>query len=270
MTEPGRTPPRLALPGIEDADALVTGGSRGIGREVAVLLASLGARVGIGYRVDTRAADEALTEMRRVNPGEPDGREPWAEAADLSTEQGVARLFARVDEVTGGGLGVFVGNAGVWNEGPVDVRDMESEEWHAMMSANLDSAFLTTREAVRRMGPGGRVVLITSTAAQRGEAGHAHYAASKGALQSFVKSLAVELGPSGLTVNAVAPGWVDTDMSARVLTGETREKVTAGIPVGRIASTADVAGPVAFLASSLARHITGEVLNVNGGGVLCG
>jgi len=139
-----------------------------------------------------------------------------------------------------------------------------------MMEANLTSAYLTTRAAIQRMGAGGRVVIITSTAAQRGEAGHSHYAASKGALQSFVKSLAVEVAPVGMTVNAVAPGWVDTDMSAGTLMGSYREQVCSEIPVGRIASAEDVAGPVVFLASDLARHVTGEVLNVNGGSVLCG
>jgi 3-oxoacyl-[acyl-carrier protein] reductase len=139
-----------------------------------------------------------------------------------------------------------------------------------MMAVNLTSVYLTTREAARRLGDGGRIVLVTSTAAQRGEAEHSHYAASKGAIQSFVKSLAVELGPAGITVNAVAPGWVDTDMSANVLRGETRAVVEGEIPVRRIATPLDVAGPIVFLASSLARHVNGEVLNVNGGSVLCG
>jgi 3-oxoacyl-[acyl-carrier protein] reductase len=120
------------------------------------------------------------------------------------------------------------------------------------------------------MPKGGRIVLVSSTAAQRGEAEHSHYAASKGAVQAFVKSLAVELGPTGIRVNAVAPGWVDTDMTANVLRGAQRECVVEGIPVGRIAAPEDIAGPILFLASDLARHVNGEILNVNGGSVLCG
>jgi 3-oxoacyl-[acyl-carrier protein] reductase len=182
----------------------------------------------------------------------------------------VETLFRRADAEFGGTLDVFVANAGIWNSQSTPVEDLEPDEWHEMMAANLTSAYMTTREAIRRMGNGGRVVLITSTAAQRGEAGHSHYAASKGALQSFVKSLAVEVGGRGITVNAVAPGWVDTDMSAGVLQGPYRDEVQAGIPVGRIGSPEDVAGPVVFLTSGLARHVTGEILNVNGGSVLCG
>jgi 3-oxoacyl-[acyl-carrier protein] reductase len=249
--------------------ALVTGGSRGIGRAVARMLAAAGARVGVGYRTDREAAERALQELAEASAGAAD-REPWAHAADLATESGVTSLFRKADEAFGGGLDIFVGNAGIWNEEARPLRDLEPDEWRAMMDANLTSAYLTTRAAIRRMGEGGSVVLITSTAAQRGEAGHSHYAASKGALQSFVKSIAVEVGPAGITVNAVAPGWVDTDMSAATLRGAFREEVVSGIPVRRIASAADIAGPVVFLASSLARHVTGEILNVNGGGVLCG
>jgi 3-oxoacyl-[acyl-carrier protein] reductase len=249
--------------------ALVTGGSRGIGRAVAVMLAEAGAQVGIGYRADREAAERTLRDLA-VAAGEEAGPEPWAHAADLASESGVTSLFRRADEAFGGKLDIFVGNAGIWNEDARPIRDLDLDEWRAMMDANLTSAYLTARAAIRRMGDGGRIVLITSTAAQRGEAGHSHYAASKGALQSFVKSIAVEAGPEGVTVNAVAPGWVDTDMSAGTLQGDYRETVVSGIPVGRIASAEDIAGPVVFLASPLARHVTGEILNVNGGGVLCG
>lgn len=258
------------LPGIEGKVALVTGGSRGIGRAVAMLLSSLGARVGIGYRSDRDAARDALRAIEEVARGTGPGSTPWAEAADLSTEAGVSGLFARLDDESGGALDVFVANAGTWNESPRPAVELGAREWKSMLETNLTSAFLTTREAARRMKAGGRIVLISSTAAQRGEAGHAHYAASKGAMQSFVKSLAVELGPAGINVNAVAPGWVDTDMTAGVLVGAARERIIEGIPLRRIASPADIAGPVAFLASDLARHVTGEIVNVNGGSVLCG
>jgi 3-oxoacyl-[acyl-carrier protein] reductase len=262
--ESARAP--LVLPGIQGRTALVTGGSRGIGRAAAVWLARAGAHVGIGYRADSEAASRALSEIRQVTSD----REPWAESADLATEEGVSVLFARVDREFNGKLDILVANAGIWNAAPRPLVDMESDEWRAMLDANLTSVYLTTRSAARRMEEGGRIILVSSTAAQRGEAGHSHYAASKGAVQSLVKSVAVELGGQGITVNAVAPGWVDTDMTAVVLRGAERDRVQREIPLGRIASPADVAGPIVFLASDLARHMTGEVLNVNGGSVLCG
>jgi 3-oxoacyl-[acyl-carrier protein] reductase len=147
---------------------------------------------------------------------------------------------------------------------------MTSEQWRRTLAVNLDAIFYTTRAAARIMAPGGRIVLISSTAGQRGEAGHADYAATKGALISFVKSLCVELAARQITVNCVAPGWIDTEMVAATMQAEGRATIEAGIPLGRVASADDVAGPVLFLCSGLARHITGEVLNVNGGSVLCG
>jgi 3-oxoacyl-[acyl-carrier protein] reductase len=123
---------------------------------------------------------------------------------------------------------------------------------------------------VRRLSDGGRIVLVSSTAGQRGEAFHADYAASKGAMISLVKSLAPELGRRGVTVNSVAPGWVDTEMCEQPFANGGRERIAASIPIGRIAAPRDIAGPIVFLCSDLARHITGEILNVNGGSVLCG
>ena len=166
-------------------------------------------------------------------------------------------------------LDFFVANAGTWPEADVPVEHMDDARWRGTLRANLDSVFVTTRAAIPRLSPGGGVVLVSSTAAQRGEAFHADYAAAKGALVAMTKSLAVECAPA-LTVNCVAPGWIATDMSAGVLTGEYRDVVERGIPLGRVASADDVAGPVLFLCSPLARHITGEILNVNGGSVLCG
>jgi 3-oxoacyl-[acyl-carrier protein] reductase len=135
---------------------------------------------------------------------------------------------------------------------------------------NLTGVFQTLKVAARRVSDGGRIVLVGSTAGQRGEPGHADYAASKGALQALTKTLAVELAARAITVNCVAPGWIDTEMVAAALTGERRAEVERSIPLGRIAAPEDVAGPIVFLCSSLARHVTGEVLNVNGGSVLCG
>jgi 3-oxoacyl-[acyl-carrier protein] reductase len=137
------------------------------------------------------------------------------------------------------------------------------------MSENVDAMFYTTRAAARMLERGGRIVLVSSTAGQRGEAYHADYAASKGAMISLVKSVAVELGGRDITVNAVAPGWVDTEMVADAI-GDRREAIAAAIPIGRVATPKDIAGPIVFLCSEHARHITGEILNVNGGSVLCG
>jgi Dehydrogenases with different specificities (related to short-chain alcohol dehydrogenases) len=147
---------------------------------------------------------------------------------------------------------------------------MDDDRWHTTMRVNLDSMFTTTRAAVRAISNHGRIVLVSSTAGQRGEAGHSDYAASRGAMISFVKSVAVELAPRDITVNSVAPGWVDTEMAAASLVGDGRARVERTIPLGRVATARDIAGPIVFLCSDLARHITGEILNVNGGSVLCG
>ena len=141
------------------------------------------------------------------------------------------------------------------------------------MGVNLDSVFYGCRAALNVMEPGGRIVIVSSTAGQRGEAYHADYAATKGAIISFVKSLAVEAAQDDITVNAVAPGWIDTEMSAGPYgteEGGGRREIESSIPLGRIATPEDIAGPIVFLCSQLARHITGEVVNVNGGAVLCG
>jgi 3-oxoacyl-[acyl-carrier protein] reductase len=169
-----------------------------------------------------------------------------------------------------GGLDIYVGNAGVWPPDDVPFEAMTDEQWAGTMRANLDAIFYTTRRAARVLGPGGRIVLVTSTAAQRGEAYHADYAASKGAVVSLVKSLAVELGPRDITLNSVAPGWVDTEMTAAPLQGADRARIEAAIPVRRVATADDIAAPIVFLCSPVARHVTGEILNVNGGSVLCG
>jgi 3-oxoacyl-[acyl-carrier protein] reductase len=243
--------------------ALVTGGSRGIGAATALLLAECGADVGIGYRNREKDAQDIV---RRISAF---GVRGFAHASDLSTPSGTELLFARAKRELGG-LDLFVGNAGIWPFEDVPVGQMSDDRWHTTMRANMDSMFTTTRAAVRTISDHGRIVLVSSTAGQRGEAGHSDYAASRGAMISFVKSVAVELAPRDVTVNSVAPGWVDTEMAAQSLEGDGRAKVERTIPLGRVAAAKDIAGPIVFLCSDYARHITGEVLNVNGGSVLCG
>ena len=243
--------------------ALVTGGSRGIGAATARLLARAGADVVIGYRSRAGEAEAVVRELAGL------GVRAAAEAADLGDPSGAERLFERAARELGG-VDLFVASAGVWPADEVPVARMDEARWRRTMRENVDAIFYTTRLAAREIGPGGRIVLVSSTAAQRGEALHADYAASKGAMISFVKSLAVELAPGDVTVNCVAPGWVDTEMVAAPMAEGGRERIAANIPLGRVASADDVAGPIVFLCSALARHVTGEVLNVNGGSVLCG
>lgn len=244
-------------------NAIVTGGSRGVGRATALLLARAGANVGIGYRSRKDAADTVVDELRCL------GVKAWAEAGDLSRAEDVERLFCRGDEEFGG-LDIFVGNHGIWPLEDVPIADMTDERWHETMGANLHAIFYTCRAAARRLRDHGRLVLVGSTAGQRGEAYHGDYAATKGAMISLVKGFCVELANRDITVNCVAPGWIDTEMSQPVFGDGAKERIEAGIPLGRMASADDIAGPILFLCSELGRHLTGEILNVNGGAVLAG
>ena len=242
--------------------ALVTGGSRGIGRAVAVMLARAGADVAIGYRTRSADAESVVREVRAL------GRRAVAVAGDLGDPSAADRMAAETATAFGR-LDIFVANAGVWPPEEVLLGRLPDARWRATMAANLDAVFFSTRAALRLMGPGGRVVLVSSTAGQRGEAGHADYAASKGALIALTKSLAVEYAPD-ILVNCVAPGWVDTDMATPAFGGGEKERIAGTIPLRRIPSAEQIAGPIVFLCSDLASHVTGEVLNVNGGSVLCG
>lgn len=249
--------------GLRGKRALVTGGSRGVGRATAWMLARAGADVGIGFHTRAAEAESLAAELRAT------GVRSFAQTGDVSTPWGAEILFERCI-VELGGVDLFVANAGIWNADEVPLGTMLDEQWKRTIEVNLTSVFFTLRLASRFVADGGRIVLVSSTAGQRGEAMHADYAASKGALISLAKSAALELAPRNVTVNCVAPGWIDTEMVERPMAGGGRQQIESGIPLGRIASAEDVAGPILFLCSELARHVTGEVLNVNGGSVLCG
>ncbi len=253
----------MSLIDLKGRTAVVTGGSRGVGRATARLLAEAGVDVGIAYRAREQEARDVVDELTSL------GVKAWAEAGDLSRSEDAVRLFERADREFEG-LDFFVGNAGIWFSEDVALADMDERQWRKTMACNLDSIFYTSREAARRLRPDGAIVLVSSTAGQRGEAYHGDYAASKGGMISLVKGLCVELAPKGVRVNAVAPGWIDTEMVHPVMEGDDRARIEGTIPVGRIASAEDIAGPIVFLCSPLARHITGEILNVNGGAVLVG
>ncbi|HEV8151037.1 MAG TPA: SDR family NAD(P)-dependent oxidoreductase [Gemmatimonadales bacterium] len=242
--------------------ALITGGSRGIGRATALLFAKAGAEVGLTYHTRQAEAEAVASEIRAL------GRRAFVAGGDLADPAVVAQVF-RECKTALGGLDCFVANAGVWPSEEVPLASLSDARWRSTLAQNLDAVFLTTRAALGIMGKGGRVVLVSSTAGQRGESYHADYAATKGALISLTKSLAIECAPD-ITVNCVAPGWVETEMSAGPYAGGGRERIAATIPLRRIPPAEDIAGPILFLCSPLARHITGEILNVNGGSVLCG
>ncbi len=243
---------------------LITGGSRGIGRATALLFARAGADVAFSYRTNEAAASAVRAEVEKL------GRRCLAFRAELASKKDADAMAAGILEAWGS-IDTLVNNGGVWTY--LDMGAMDEAVYRELMGANLDGVFYVTNAVVPAMKASGRgwIVNVASTAAVRGEAFHSHYAASKGALVSLTKSLAVELAPHGIRVNCVAPGWVDTDMCTEVFAEPGyREKVRQSIPLKRIPPPEDIAGPILFMASELALHITGETLNVNGGSVLCG
>jgi 3-oxoacyl-[acyl-carrier protein] reductase len=227
------------------------------------MLARAGADVAITYRRRKADADAVASKISAL------GRRASVHQVELADREAVDAMVRGIAS-SWGGLDIMVGNAGIWPSEELAVREMPDERWSRTMAENVDGMFYSTRAALRVMGDGGRVVLVSSTAGQRGESMHADYAASKGAMISFVKSVAIEVARRGITVNSVAPGWVDTEMCAEPFADGGRARIAGAIPVGRIASTDDIAAPIVFLCTPAARHITGEILNVNGGSVLCG
>ena len=272
---------------------LITGGSRGIGAAAVEMFAAAGARVVFSYHRHRAAAARVARRVRRR------GGDVVAVRADLSRVSDARRLvqatrrrFRRLD--------ILVANAGIWNEVDIPIEKLGERDWDRMLDTNLKSVYAVIRFAVPvmkrqpllrsslrlrslRLGSGragqassggqvrGRIIAVSSTAGQRGEAFHAHYAASKGGIISLVKGLSTELAPHGILVNCVAPGWVDTDMARPVLKrARSRRWVERQIPLGRVARAEEIAGPILFLASDLATFMTGEIVNINGGSVLVG
>ena len=246
--------------------ALVTGGSRGIGAATVKLFARAGADVVFNY-YRSRESAEAVEQDARKH-----GTRVESLKADLAKSPDAKKLVDFARERLGR-IDILVANAGIWNADDIPIEKLSEREWNEMLRVNLNSVYSIIHYAVPHMiaQRGGRIIAISSTAGQRGEAFHTHYGATKGAIISFVKGLAMELARHNILANCVAPGWVDTDMSAAVLRTKTGLKSAVGaIPLKRPGTAEEIAGPILFVASELATFITGEVINVNGGAVLCG
>jgi len=227
------------------------------------MFAAAGAAVAVHYHRNEAAARRVLADLDPVAHAS-----HWTFGGDLDDRAQVAKLFAEVSE-RWGALDCLVNNAGIWVRNPI--ADLDVEAFEETLRVNVTGPFLCARSAIKllRRSTDGNIVNLTSTAGQRGEAHYSPYAASKGAMISATKAWSTELAP-GIRVNSVAPGWVDTDMCAEPFAGEGKERIAGSIPLGRVATPEDIAGPVLFLSSLLARHVTGEILNVNGGSVLVG
>jgi 3-oxoacyl-[acyl-carrier protein] reductase len=243
--------------------AIVTGGSRGIGKAVSLLLAEAGCNLVINYRKDRRSAENVKRAVERL------GVRAITASADASSRTQVQTMVGRAMRAFGR-IDILVTNAGVWKYEAVDSKSLK--KLAETIDTNLMGVFHVINAVVPHMKrrKAGVIITISSTAGQRGEAFHSAYAASKGAVISLTKSLAVELAPYHIRVNCVAPGWVYTDMTRVPLRGRQGREVVAQIPMGRVGRPEEIAGPVLFLASDLSTFVTGEILNVNGGAVLCG
>jgi 3-oxoacyl-[acyl-carrier protein] reductase len=254
---------------LTDRVALITGGSRGIGAAAVRMFAAAGARVLFNYEKARDAAERLVTELG--------GDRCVAIKCNLSGTETAGELVAAAVKRFGR-LDILVANHGIWPPEDAPIEKMTDTQWRTTIAVNLDSVFALVKNSVAQMKKQGRsgaaaghIVLVSSTAGQRGEAFHCDYAATKGALISMVKGLSAELADAAIYVNSVAPGWVDTDMSAAALNDpKTRDKIFQTIPLGRVGRPEEIAAPILFLCTEHAGFITGEVFNVNGGAVLSG
>jgi 3-oxoacyl-[acyl-carrier protein] reductase len=264
LTAESTSTTRLPKDLLKDRVAIVTGGSRGIGRATALRLAEAGAHVVVNYAHNADAANEVAGSLRES------GVHAISVQADVA-DPGQSALLAQYAIEKFGKIDVLVANAGIWKGAPVE--EMDEAVWDEVLDVNLKGTFTSVRAVVPQMKlqKKGNIVIVSSTAGQRGEAGYSNYAASKGGQISFAKSLSTELAPH-IRVNCVAPGWVDTELNDPVFAADDPYKahVTKAIPLQRLATPDDVALSVVFLASDWSQHITGEVINLNGGSVLCG
>jgi 3-oxoacyl-[acyl-carrier protein] reductase len=247
--------------------ALITGGSRGIGAAAVRMFIGAGAKVVFNYQSAKAQADALVKECGAASC--------VAIQSDLSTTKAAQELVSAALAAFGR-LDVLVANHGIWPPDDAPIDRMSDEQWHRTVAVNLDSVFSLVKHSVAQMkkqagNPSGHIVLVSSTAGQRGEAFHSDYAATKGALISMVKGLSTELARDRIYINSVAPGWVDTDMSTSALNDPpTRAKIFGSIPMGRVGTPEEIAAPILFLCTPHAGFITGEVFNVNGGAVLTG
>lgn len=245
---------------LTDKTAVVTGGSRGIGRAIAVSLAAEGAKVAVIYAGNAAAAEETLSLIKEQ------GGEAVAMQCDVADDAAVSDMINAVKEQFGS-VDILVNNAGITRDGLL--MRMKEGDWQAVLDTNLTGVFHCTKAVTKLMMKqrSGAIINITSVVGQTGNAGQANYAAAKAGMIGFTKSVAKELASRGIRVNAVAPGCIDTDMTA-VLSDAVKEDMLKSIPLGRVAQPEEVAKAVVFLASGNASYITGQVLNVDGGMVM--
>ena len=258
-------PVEIKLPAnlFQGKTAIITGASRGVGRATALRLAESGANVVVNYLTNEEKAREVVNLCKEI------GVDAIAVQGDVSVWQDAQNLAQKAIEKFGR-IDLLVLNAGIWEGAPIE--EMSEEVWNKVLNTNLKAAWAMTKACVPaiKKQKQGAIVLVSSTAGQRGEANYSNYAASKGGQIAFTKALASELCPR-IRVNAVAPGWIETAMIRPVFEDEDyKQKVLKSIPLQRMATTDDVALSICFLLSDWSRHITGEILNINGGAVLCG